>query len=641
VNKVYIDFETRSRIDIKKSGAGRYCTDPSTEILCVAFALNDEPVQYGLRGYYPPIFDVWQKEGYIFVAHNAFFESMIWEYVWGRTPPEFMCTMSKACAHGLPWNMGKLARSLKLPEQKDIEGQRLIRLFSMPNKEGVFNTVNEYPEDFDKFVRYCKQDVQVERQIDRLLPDLTPKEQKIFQLTQNINKRGVHVDTELAENAMNISTDLRAHCNKEVAEITEGKILAVTQTVRLKNWINETYEVFMNGVSSDDIEEWLGKDIPEEMRRLLTLRLEHGRSSVAKFSRVIDSCCDDGRIRNHLIYHGASTGRWTSQAVQFQNLPRGGNIDQDICMGIINTGDASLIDWLYSKPVSALSSCVRGVVVAPENKTLLVADYASIEARVLMWVADQKDAIEMFKQKKDIYVEMAKAIYRNPNLTPKDKNERQLGKQAVLGCGFQMGANRFKVTCEGYGIEIDEKLAEKAVAAYRDTYKKVPSFWAKIEQAALYTVRYKKPCPCGPVTFYIKGKFLYCELPSGRSLAYYYPGIEEKEMPWGKLKQSLYYYTVNSETKDFKKTHTYGGKLTENVVQAIARDIMAEAMLRLEEEGMEIVLSVHDEIVCERYQHTYLKNPLERMIMLMCKVPDWAEGCPIDAEGWSGKRYKK
>jgi len=638
MNKVHLDFETKSRVDIKKSGAGRYCTDPSTEVLCLAYALNDGPVKHWSAEGPPPIFDIWVDEGYTFVAHNAFFEMMVWKHVWKQEPPEFMCTMSKACAHGLPWRMAKLAMALKLPEQKVIEGQRLIRLFSIPNSEGKFNKPEDHPEDFKKFVAYCKQDVVVERTIDNMLPDLTPQEQKVFQFTQDVNSRGLCVDTQLAEDATIISDALKGECNKEVAELTGGKILAITQTVRLKNFINEEYFRDMQGISKDDVEEELTQDLPDELRRLLILRLEHGRSSVAKFKRVIDSCCDDGRIRNHLIYHGASTGRWTSQAVQFQNLPRGGDIDQDICMDVISSRDASLMDFLYSHPVSALSTCIRGVVVAAEGKTLLTADYSAIEARVLVWAVGQKDAVELFREGKDIYVEMAKVIHKNDKLTKRDKAERQLGKQTVLGCGYQMGAKRFKVTCEGYGIKIDDALAELAVTSYRETYKQVPAFWADIERAAKYTVRTKRACHCGPVTFYFRGMFLYCKIPSGRSLAYYYPGLSDKTMPWGKTKKSLHYYTSSAE--GFKKTFTYGGKLTENVIQAMARDIMAEAMLRLEEHNMPVILSVHDEIVCEVYPDD-ARDDLNCMLNIMCQLPTWAEGCPIDAEGWAGKRYKK
>jgi DNA polymerase len=404
----------------------------------------------------------------------------------------------------------------------------------------------------------------------------------------------------------------------------------------------------LDGVSKESVEEALAYNMPDSLRELLLLRLEHGRSSIAKFKRVIDSRCDDGRIRNHLIYHGASTGRWTSQTVQFQNLPRGGDIDQRTCTRIIKYGDPNFMALLYSNPVSALSTCIRGVVVAPKGRTLLVADYASIEARVLMWVAGQKDAVKLFKEGKDIYVVMARRIYNDPALTKKNKDERQLGKQAVLGCGYQMGWGRFKVTCQGYGMNVDDQLAQLTVKSYRETYKKVVSFWSDVEEAAKFTVRSGRAHHCGPVTFYMKNKFLYCRLPSGRSLAYYYPNIDEKEFKWTnekgevkkQMKESLYYFTVDAETKDFKKTYTYGGKLTENIVQAIARDIMAEAMLKLEEYNMPVVLSVHDEIVCEVYKDD-AQDDLNCMLKIMTTLPSWAKGCPIDAEGWKGNRYRK
>lgn len=639
MKKVHLDFETRSRVDIKKCGAGRYCTDPSTKILCLAYAIDDGPIKHWCATGKPPIFDTLITQGYTFVAHNALFEYMIWKYVWREEPPNFMCTMSKACAHGLPWQLEKLSLALKLRETKDIEGKRLIRFFSIPNKDGKFNAPIDYLEDFRKFIEYCKQDVNVERHIDDLLPDLTDFEQEVFQLTLKINDRGLKIDEPLANAAVSLALDLSTKCNEEIKKITDNKIHSITQTVRLKNFINETYNVDMPGVSSEDIENQLTKPCPKELKKILELRSEFGRSSVAKFSRAIESCCDDGRIRNYLIYHGASTGRWTSQTVQFQNLPRGQRIDQKTCIDLIKADSPELFNYLYDKPMSALSTCIRGLIVADQEKELLVADYASIEARVLMWLVGQRDAIRLFREGQDIYVEMAKVIYRNKNLTKKNKDQRQLGKQAVLGCGYQMGSDRFKVTCANYGLDIDLDLAERAVTSYRTTYGQVPKFWNYVEDAARYAIQHKRSIKCGRVSFFLDGRFLYCQLPSGRSLAYYYPGLEEKEMPWGGKKKSIYYFTMHSETKSFKKTHTYGGKLTENIVQAIARDIMASAMLRLEKQGVPVILSVHDEIICEVKKGR--PHSLKNMLATMCLLPVWAKDCPISAEGWKGYRYRK
>ena len=636
---IHIDFETKSKIDIKKAGAGRYCCDPSTDILCVAYARDDGPILIEPNNKYPKIFDRWIAEGHTFVAHNAFFEASIWKYVWKREPPPFMCTRAKAYVHGLPGSLDRLAKALKIEHQKNIEGAVLIKLFSIPNKEGKFNRPEDHPEEFKKFMEYCRQDVAVEREANDKLRDVTEYEDGIFQLTYKINDRGVLIDKELAKQATKIAEELKEYCNEELKELTDGKIHAITQAVRIKNYINENYDLELDSINRENIETLLGQDIDPDLRKILTLRLEFSRSSVAKFTRAVDSQCEDGRIRDHMVYHGASTGRWTSQAVQFHNLPRGIKINQETCVDIIKTGDAGLMDLCYENPMSALSTCIRGLLVAPEGKKLMVADYSAIEARVLVWMADQKSAIRQFKDGVDIYVEMAKKIYCNPNLTKDNFDERQLGKQAVLGCGYQMGAERFKGTCQSYGMGVDDELASLAVQTYRNTYNRVVSFWSDIEQAAKHTLRTKKPCRCGRVTFYILGRFLFCKLPSGRSLAYYCPGMEEKQTSWGEKKQTIFYYTQDSQTRNFKKTHTYGGKLTENVIQAISRDIMADAMLTLEENTYEVILSVHDEIICEVPKNNH--HSLDTMIDIMCDLPLWAKGCPINAEGWEGDRYKK
>lgn len=634
--KIHIDFETRSKVNIKKAGAGRYAMDPSTEILCYAYCVDDGPVIGVWGNEYPKEFDQFIEQGAEFAAYNAFFEYMIWKYVWKKEPPVFRCTMAKVCAHGLPWPLEKAALALKTKAGKNLDGKRLINKFCVPDEYGMFLDFNDYPKDKENFVKYVEDDVIVERHIDDMLPELSDYEQGIYLLTQKINERGVHIDHELVVKAEHLANKLTEFANAKCAELTDKKLYSISQTVRLKNYLNKTYGLDLTSVASDEVQAVMGQDIEDEAKRLLAMRLEFGRSSVAKFNRATESLCPDNRIRNYLIYHGAGTGRWTSQAVQFQNLPRGGEVDVDTCIDVIKQDDAEFMAMMYERPMTALSNCVRGMVVAQTGYRLLVVDYAAIEARVLMWIVGQKDAVRCFREGQDIYVEMARVIYHNKKLTAANKAERQLGKQAVLGCGYQMGAQRFKGTCAGYGIEISDDLAETAVQSYRNTYRQVVTFWNDVNKAAIMTVRTKKAHRCGPVRFYIQGKFLYCTLPSGRNLAYYHPGIE-KDLKFNS--DRLFYFTQNSQTRSFKKTPTYGGKLTENIVQATARDLMADAMLRLEENNFPVVLSVHDEIICEVPKQW--KTALNDMTKIMTTLPTWAKGCPIAAEGWRGKRYKK
>jgi DNA polymerase len=642
--KILLDFETKSRIDIKSAGAGKYCMDPSTEIICFAYAIDDRPVIGVWGDRYPAIFDDLIRKGAVFSAYNSFFEMMIWKHKWRRPLPPFRDTMAKVCAHGLPWPLGKAALALQIPDQKDIKGKMLINRYCGPQKDGTF--LEFTPEDRVAFLNYCKQDVEVERKIDLKLPELLPFEQRIWALTQKINERGVEIDIPLAIKAKKMGEALEQVCSNRMQSLTGGRFFGVTQTLRLKEYLNETFGMNLSGIGRDILDDALPSVTDPVAKEIIELRLEYGRSSVAKFDRMIGSVCDDGRIRNYMVYHGASTGRWTSQAVQLQNLPKG-NVSSDVCCGLLHAlEEPEDFCAFYDEPMSAIASSIRGAIVADEGKTLIVADYNAIEARVLMWMAGQKDAVQMLKDGRDLYVEMARMIYKDPSITKDDKQKRQLGKTVILACGYQMGGSKFFMTCQKFGLDVDPALADLAVQTYRQSYKNVVRFWYDLERTAIETVRSGKTLICGSVKFLIEGDFLYCELPSKRRLAYYKPGIEDVDTQWGR-KPSFYFYTQDPKINAFKKMNMYGGKWCENVVQATARDIMAGAMLSLEEAGVPVILSIHDEIVCEVPEWDFTRaqpgviDLLNPMLRTMCTLPKWAKGCPIAAEGWTGKRYRK
>jgi DNA polymerase bacteriophage-type len=291
---------------------------------------------------------------------------------------------------------------------------------------------------------------------------------------------------------------------------------------------------------------------------------------------------------------------------------------------LLKENDIDTLRMLYDNVMGLLSSCVRGMFISPPGHDLVVADYSAIEARVLMWMAGQDDAVKMFAEGKDLYVEMAKKI--GPEAT------RLLGKQAVLGCGFGMGHVKFKATCQGYGIDISEALAQRAVDAYRSTFSKVPTMWYAQEQAMRTAITTKMKVDCGKVSWSwdTRGRdFLYCTLPSGRRLAHHKASISGDRIT---------YWTTNVKTKKHEKTDAYGGRITEHIVSGTARDIMAWAMLRAEKAGYKIVLTVHDELVAEVPEGT---GSVEEFIKIITAIPEWAVGCPINAEGWRGKRYKK
>lgn len=622
---IFVDIETRSEVDIKKCGGGLYCRHTSTEIICYCYAIDDGPVVRVAQGDVTPLLE-FNRNGAVFVAHNAAFEAAIFE-LYGIQNANFICTMALSQSHGLPGSLDGAAQSLQLKQQKDIAGTRLINKFCKPNKMGDFNELED--EDMKEMLDYCANDVEVERAIFNRLPALTEYEQRVFNLTRKINERGVKIDVELAEKASKLVEGLTADANERLKELTGGKFYSLSQTVRLRNYLNEEYGLDLEGVGSDELEEKLPFVQDEVCQEIIRLRMNFGQSSSAKFDKACVAVNEDQRIRQYLIYHGASTGRWTSLTLQVQNLPRGIGIDPDVCIGHIKQEDPELFNLLYEDPLGAISTCIRGLFIAEKGKTFYVVDYASIEARVVCWLAGEKKALKLFHEGADMYVEMAKEIFRNPNLTAKDKAQRALGKTTVLGCGYGMGPDKFYATCAGYGLDVTPELAEKAVQTYRKTNKQVVGFWYDLERAAMACLRTGKTHRCGPVRFIRAREFLYCELPSGRKLAYYKPLIEEGQ---------LMYFTQNSQTHTFQKTHTYGGKLCENITQAVARDIMADAMLRLEAAGFSIVLSVHDEIVVEQNPSA---NFLKIIIDIMTHLPEWAKGCPIAAEGFTTERYRK
>jgi DNA polymerase len=637
MHTVHLDFETRSVVDIKKCGAGKYAQDPSTRILIACWAVDDGPVVGVYGEQIPPMLEYYRDEGFIFCAQNAFFEMAIWQARWGGPLPRFRCTRAKLGAHGLPQSLESGARALRLTSQKDIEGRRLINKFCIPQKDGSFIELDDHPADKEKFMGYCISDVRTEREIDCILPNPTDVEQQYFDLTQTINLNGVRVDQELSSIAQSVSETLYERCNARLKYLTDGQFYSIKQHTRLKVYLNQHYGLKLEDVSADTLEEVLPDVQDPVAQEIIKLRLEYAQSSVSKFTRILGSVCDDGRVRDYLLYHGAHTGRWTSQIVQFHNLPRGGKFDPGTAIDILKYGGAELFEQLYDYPISALTECIRGVILPTQGKQLYVADYNAIEARVLMWMADQKDAVEMFRRGDDIYIDMARDIYNDSDLTKKDKDERQLGKQTILGAGFQMGPEKFQKTCKKYGIEIDEGFAKKSIYGYRNKYPMVPQYWEDVERAAKAAIRYGKAYRIGRVVFYPKKKFLYCRLPSGRDLAYYSPGFEDRETKAG-VRENIFYFTQNSQTNTFGKTYTYGGKLVENIVQAVARDIMADAKLRLHNNEYSVLLSSHDEIISEGDPEFC---SVDEMVQIMCTLPEWAEGCPITAEGWSGERYRK
>jgi DNA polymerase len=501
-------------------------------------------------------------------------------------------------------------------------------------------------EEFLALERYCQQDVAAEHALSAALDDLSPFEQRIWQVDQIINKRGINCDLELVTSAIELSKANGFRGAQAISELTDGAVKTPNQVAKLKDWYNEEIarttgagSMLAEDLSADTVEAKLADErLPKDSRarKILELRQQHSKSSVKKYKAMIDRADWTGSISETLLYHGAHTGRWAGRGIQPQNYPRP-DMEREgiehILIPAILAKDADTLELFGGSVANALSNALRSALVAPEGCDLIGADYSNIEARVLFWLAGETKALDLLRAGRCLYKDMAATIYGNA-YEDVTRAERQLGKQAILGLGYQMGAPKFRETCAKYGIEIS--LAFGVVELYRAKYPKVVKLWRSMNSAALDAMEHPGPhwARPAPIHFEKKGKFLFMTLPSGRRIAYPFPKLRKNRFDnW-----AVSFMHVNPKTRKWERTDTYGGKLTENGDQAIARDIMAEAMLRVEKKNYALRMSVHDELVASVPEG---QGSIEEFEQLLCIPPAWAKGCPIKAEGWRGKRFRK
>lgn len=644
---IYIDFETRSEADIRRVGAWKYAEDPSTRPLCMAYAIDDSPVQLWLpTEKFPDDLQKALSEGQLVEAHNAFFERAIWhnvmvpKYDWPPMPHDrWACSAARAAAHAIPRSLQDAGTVMKITHQKDTAGKAIMLKMAKKRKlkhepKDPKDWWHEDPEDYETLYEYCKDDVRAERSLSEKLAHLNPKERVIWLLDQKINERGVRVDEKAVTGAISIIEEYRQKFNLETEKITNGFLDSVMQVTKLMEWLYSQNSDMPN-VNKDTVSKMLESDkLPEDVRKILEIRQQLSKTSTAKYMKIQDSICSDGRLRDLLMYHGASTGRWTGKMVQPQNFPRNtfeGDFEE--LFKTISTGSLETFEAKYPDVMRTLSSTIRGIFIPSQGNTFYGGDYSAIEARVVLWLADDDRGLKLFAEGQDLYVDMAKDIFGTESI---DQKQRFLGKQCILGCGYGMGHVKFQATCASYGVEVPLELAETAIKSYRSKYHSITRLWKKQEKAALFAVETGKFVAEKPLVWSKEGEFLFCRLPSGRRIAFHNPRIEQTNTPWGEVKDSLVYDSINSVNRQWAETRTYGGKIVENVVQGIARDVMAEAMYRCEKAGYQVVLSVHDELLTEKAD-----GSVEEFENIMSHVPQWAKGMPISVEGWEGKRYLK
>lgn len=661
-NRLYLDFESRSQCDIWSSGAFVYSQHPTTEIYLLAFAYNNGPI-VPIK-FYPWLDEPWSKdtvakiqeieariqEGAEFHAHNAFFERCMWANI--MVPRFFVpqiplrqwrCTAAKMAAHALPRQLEKAALALELKNQKDTEGGRLM-------KKVAFST-GPIPADMhERMSQYCIQDVAVEREADQRIPDLTDREQRVWFLDQHINDTGVMIDRYACQKAVDCIEKETARLTEKLKELTNGEVGAGTQRVAMQNYLNKHGVVLPNLQKKTVTDAIKGADAG--IKQILELRQQLSLTSNTKYSSFLSVCSLDGRVRDTLVYHGASTGRWTGKLVQLQNLvkPTTEDFDNQGPISLFTNSGYEGMSLIYGDQVlNVLSSCIRGMLIPTQGYEMFITDFAAIEARVVMWLAGETVGIKMFEEGDkdktipDIYVKTAWKIFGNKGLTKKDKKERQVGKQTVLGCGFGMGIPKFQETCDKYSVDLGPRtiqasrqgedvmvspIARDAVDGYRSMFSKVVDFWYELEAGAKRAVM-GYPTQVGKVVCFVQGEFLYIKLPSGRCLAYHRPKITGDR---------LTFMAENSVTKRYTVETTWGGTLVENVTQAVARDLMVESMLHFASTGFRVLFTVHDELVLEAVKGSKREEDVLRIVR---QVPTWAQGCPVNAECEKTERYKK
>lgn len=643
---LYLDFETRSRADLRKVGAYRYAEDPSTEAILASWALDDGEVhewQAENAGASAEWVNAARDPAVTVVAHNAEFEKQILLRRFGVDVParRMRCTAARAARCGLPRKLAQACEVLRVTEQKDARGERLIHKFSKPRRPSKENrdaywTAETAPEDWDDFETYNEQDSRAMRDLHHALPDLSPAEQRAWEMTVQMNERGLLVDLAAIPAARGAA-----------AAATEKLAARFEALTGCKPFSPKAREALgMESLDKAHVRHALRADLAPHVREALEIRKRIAKASVKKLAALERHVSLDGRLRGSLTYAGAErTQRWSGGGVQLHNLPRGLGEGTDLAFDALAAG---ALDALYDDPILTTSEMLKGFFIGP----FLIGDFAQVECRTEAWLARQLDLVDAFRSGADIYCAMASDIYGYP-VSKKDFDEslriakRQLGKVAILGCGYGLGAAKFrKQLDEVFDVVIDEDLAERVVETYRARYPRIPAFWRLLERGFGHVVRNgSRRVQVGPVfmgTAEHGGRpFAYIELPSGRPLWYAFPklALSDPELPPCERKflgeDSVSYLGRDLHTHQWGRVATYGGKLTENVVQATSRDLLLDAMVRLEDAGFPLSLTVHDEVVAEE------ATGLDEFTRIMNATPPWAAGLPHAAECFATRRYRK
>ena len=643
-----IDLETYSDVDLPNRGVYRY-VEGDFHILLFAYAFDDEEtrcVDMACGEQLPAeVVDAIHNENIIKSAWNAQFERICLSKYFGTqlSPDAWQCTMVWAASLSLPLKLATAAQALKTAEQKDAVGERLIRYFSLPckptkaNGGRTRNLPEHAPDDWKLFKSYCVQDVNTERDIRRRLEKfpLLPQEWDFYHMDQRINDRGILIDKELVQQAI--------ICNMAMSEEMTKRAYALTglenpnSVSQLKSWLEE------RGIEVDSLGKKNVASLITDLDRhsadgealdMMKLRLQMAKSSVKKYQAAERYICADGRAHGLFQFSGANrTQRWAGRGIQLQNLPQNHISTLDEARELVKMGCFDMIKALYGNTPDILSQLIRTMLIPKDGCEFIVADFSAIEAHVLAWLAGEQWRLDAFQRGEDIYCASASQMFGVPVVKHGINGElRQKGKVAELACGYGGGAGAL-ISMGALDMGLKEDELPDIISSWRDANPEIVKFWYAVEKAAIETVKDHNDRSVGRIGFQFSANTLWIVLPSGRRLAYIKPRLQPNR--FGRM--ALTFEGLGANNK-WVRGETYSGKLTENITQATARDLLAEAMRRMELAGLGIVGHVHDEVILEVPKGQYT---VDDVCSIMNQNPRWADGLPLSSAGYTGNYYFK
>ena len=627
-----IDFETRSSVSITK-GKHRYLNDSQADIICFSFKVEEGPVFLWHPGQKLPEFAL-RPQPYYFYAFNAQFDMAVWNILGKKygmvptVPSQWIDVMALCGRFTFHQSLEEAGNDLKLEVKKNKRGKALMKLICQP--PFVYTH-----QDLMEFYEYCKTDTESMYEMLNALPasKLSAEEQRAWELTVKINNTGIPVDIPAVKQILKVTEVYKQEQSLRLPDLTEGKVTKATQGKRILEWLRDNGLKIPN-LQAETVTEMLERlDLKPDVKLMLELRQELNRSSTAKYAKLMDLAYK-GRIYDNERYYGSTTGRWAGMGFQLKNLPRSKVKDAEPIIKAFL--DLSIIE---EDPINAAKSVVRGMICAPPGKMLCAADYASIEYVGLLWAAGDLNSLKDFEAGLDQYIQMAQFVYNNKPYKDITPEERYFGKQLILGCGYGLGAKGFLEYAIKNGLEITFSEATTGVNAYRTKYVSVPQFWYKCRGAALNALTYpKSEFSVGASKFKLVKdragtRWLRLTLPSGRPLYYNKPMVMA-----GKYGDEVTAMGINPYTKKWDRMSIIPGRFAENIVQALARDVLLNGLFNLDDAGYKIIGTVHDEIIVEVPKEP---NCLEDVVGLICKRPAWALDMPLRAEGMFEKRYRK